>query len=106
MYILFNIFFSADTINEENGEAMFTGSQASTNTISKVVNYPPSIKILPPAKSKKRGRPRKATIKSKLDIAIGKMITKQRKQNKKKMEIKIIKFYVVDFSNKYRMCIS
>lgn len=86
-----NFVFSDDPMNEDNCEAMFTGSQsvsnvnqASTDAMNKVVNYPPSVKILPPAKSKKRGRPRKATIKSKLDIAIGKMITKERKQRKNK----------------------
>lgn len=75
----------ADTSHDENSEPRLSGSETpATGLVSKqVVNFPPSVKVLPPVKSKKRGRPRKTTIKNKLDIAIGKMIKKKRKENGK-----------------------
>lgn len=73
-------------MQEENVETVLSGtrSASSDQQTSTVVNYQPSTSLLPPAKSKKRGRPPKSTIKSKLDIAIGKMITKEKKEKEKK----------------------
>lgn len=46
------------------------------------MNCPPSIPLLPPQKSKRRGRPRTVTIKNALDIALKKIIEKNRKLKK------------------------
>lgn len=78
-----------DTSHDENSEARLSVNETpSTGLVSKqVVNLSPSVKVLPPAKSKKRGRPRKTSIKSKIDIAIGNIIKKKRKENVKNKNV-------------------
>lgn len=61
-----------------------SSDELTSSVVNKVVNYQPHTTLLPPAKSKKRGRPPKSTIKSKLDIGIGKMIKKGKKEKAQK----------------------
>jgi hypothetical protein len=61
-----------------------SSDEFNSHVVNKIVNYQPNTTLLPPAKSKKRGRPPKSTIKSKLDIAIGKIIKKGKKEKAQK----------------------
>lgn len=72
---------SVNAMEEENGEP--SGDQETSGVLNEVLNYPPCSNLLPPNKSKKRGRPREKSIKSKLDIAIRNMVRKEKKKNEK-----------------------
>ena len=70
-------------IREVNGEAMLNEIQSSSNsheqfttTANEVLNSAPSINLLPPEKSKRKGRPRKYAYKNALDIAVKKNCTR------------------------------
>lgn len=52
-------------------------------TANSLVNCPPSIPLLPPKKSNRRGRPKKIAYKSKMDVAIKKIIDKGKNMSKK-----------------------
>lgn len=71
----------------ENGQPLVESpssvEQQSTSVPNSLVNCAPSFALLPPAKSKRRGRPRKTTIKSKLDIAVKRIIVKEKRKKLK-----------------------
>ena len=75
-------------VSELNGETVLDGIQSSSSVDqNEVVNCPPSVNLLPPCKSKRRGRPRKHTIKSSLYIVL--------KKNKK------LKKWELEFQSNY-----
>ena len=63
-------FFAGETVEEQiDGTSL--------------VNCPPSKPLLPPKKSNRRGRPKKIAYKSKMDVAIKKLLDKQKNMKKK-----------------------
>ena len=57
-------------VNEMESSSM--GHEQLSTSANEVVNCAPTINLLPPEKSKRKGRPRKHTYKSPLDIAVKK----------------------------------
>lgn len=72
----------------QNGQSLVESpssvEQQRTIVPNSLVNCAPSFALLPPAKSKRRGRPRKSTIKSKLDIAVKGMLDKEKRKKMKR----------------------